>query len=409
MNTIAKAYVKLAFNLEKHDRGYVDFYFGPEALKQEAQKENKTLNQIKTEAAALIEKLENFSLKNSEQLLNQRLKSLIATLFALKVRAEMKSGKKFTFDEESKALFGAVSPTFPDDYYENILGRLDALLPGKESGKNLTERYEDFRKQFIVPPEKVDAVFKAAIDEGRKRTKEHIQLPENENFLLEYVKDKPWGAYNWFKGDAVSLIQLNTDLPIYIDRALDLACHEGYPGHHVFSTLVEQKLYKEKIWLEFSIYPLYCPQSLLMEGTANFGIEVAFPPAERLKFEKEVLVPLAGIDPGQLETYYRVLELTGKLSYARNDTVRLYFEGKIEREEAIKRLMQFQLVTRDRAQKSLRFVEIYGSYIINYNLGEDMVRAYIEKRGGTADNPEKRWQEFKKLLSTPLLPEDLEK
>ena len=35
---------------------------------------------------------------------------------------------------------------------------------------------------------------------------------------------------------------MNTDLPIYIDRAIDLACHEGYPGHHVYNVLLEKNL-----------------------------------------------------------------------------------------------------------------------------------------------------------------------
>jgi hypothetical protein len=36
-----------------------------------------------------------------------------------------------------------------------------------------------------------------------------------------------------------------------------------------------------------------------------------------------------------------------------------------------------------------------------------MVRRYIESRGGTASNPERRWQEFERLLSSPRLPSGL--
>jgi hypothetical protein len=45
--------------------------------------------------------------------------------------------------------------------------------------------------------------------------------------------------------------------------------------------------------------------------------------------------------------------------------------------------------------------------VINYNLGQDLVRQYIEKRGGTADRPEERWREFAKLISSPRLPSGL--
>src|SRR5688500_14834724 len=65
---------------------------------------------------------------------------------------------------------------------------------------------------------------------------------------------------------------LNVDLPVYIDRAVDLACHEGYPGHHVYNALLEQHLVRGRGWHEFSVYPLFSPHSLIAEGTANYGI-----------------------------------------------------------------------------------------------------------------------------------------
>ena len=54
-----------------------------------------------------------------------------------------------------------------------------------------------------------------------------------------------------------------------------------------------------------------------------------------------------------------------------------------------------------------RFFDTYRGYVINYNYGKDLVRGFIESRGGTADNPAKRWQEFEKLLSSPRLPSGL--
>jgi len=85
-------------------------------------------------------------------------------------------------------------------------------------------------------------------------------------------------------------------LPSYIDSAVDLGCHEGYPGHHTYNALLEQNLVRNKGWTEFSLYPLFSPQSLLAEGSANYGIELAFPGDERIEFEREHLFPLAGLD-----------------------------------------------------------------------------------------------------------------
>ena len=142
-------------------------------------------------------------------------------------------------------------------------------MPGKGE---LSKRVNDYKNQFIIPKEKLDTVFKAAISECRKRTLQHIKLPSNENFKVEYVTNKAWSGYNWYKGNSFSLIQVNTDLPIYIERAVDLAAHEGYPGHHVYNTLLEQNMYRKNGWVEFCVYPLNSPESLIAEGSANYGI-----------------------------------------------------------------------------------------------------------------------------------------
>ena len=106
---------------------------------------------------------------------------------------------------------------------------------------------------------------------------QHVELPPDESFTVEYVTNKSWSGYNWYQGNFRSLIQVNTDLPIYIDRAIDLACHEGYPGHHVYNALLEKRLVRDRGWVESSVYALFSPQSLIAEGTANYGIEVTFP------------------------------------------------------------------------------------------------------------------------------------
>ena len=100
----------------------------------------------------------------------------------------------------------------------------------------------------MIPKDRLAAVFDAAIAECRRRTLQHIDLPDGESFRIEYVTDKPWSGYNWYEGDYFSLIQINTDLPIFIDRAVDLGCHEGYPGHHTFGVLVERELVEGRDW-----------------------------------------------------------------------------------------------------------------------------------------------------------------
>jgi hypothetical protein len=159
--------------------------------------------------------------------------------------------------------------------------------------------------------------------------------------------------------------------------------------------------------VEFTVYPLFSPQSLIAEGTANFGIEVAFPGRERVEYERAVLFPAAGLDGARAAEYYEVQSQIEQLAYAGNEAARRYLNGEIDREQATAWLERYALSPRDRAAQRVRFFDQYRSYVINYNLGKDMVRRYIESNGGTADRPAKRWEEFAQLISSPRLPSGL--
>lgn len=399
----AEAYVKLVLALGQHDKDYVDAYYGPPEWKAAAEKEQRPLQAIGDEAQRLLDQLAQVSAPEAE-IEQLRLEYLRKQLSALGARVRILRGEKMQFDEESRALYDAVAPTRSPEHYQKILDQLDAKLPGEGP---IPKRYEEWRKDFIIPPEKLDQVFQLAIEESRRRTGAHITLPAGESFTVEYVKDKPWSGYNWYQGNFRSLIQVNTDLPVYIDRAIDLAAHEGYPGHHLYNALLEKHLVRDRGWVEFSVYALFSPQSLIAEGSANFGVEVAFPKADRLKFEKEVLFPAAGLDSKRVEEYYAVQGMTEELAYAGNEAARRYLNGEIDAAAAAEFLQKYALMDEKRAQQRVRFIDRYRSYVINYNLGEDLVRQHIRARGGTAENPEKRWKEFEGLISSPRLPSSL--
>jgi hypothetical protein len=400
VNEIAEGYVKLVLAVGHHDPDYVDAYYGPQEWKKP---EKKPLNTIAREATRLREQLAKIS-EPADELERLRRSYLTKQLSALEARVRILNGEHLKFDEESQALSDAVAPAFPEGHFQEILARLEPKLPGEGP---LLQRYENWRRAFVLPKDKLDAVFQLAIKACRERTLAHIKLPPDENFSVEYVTNKPWGGYNWYKGNYRSVIQVNTDLPVYIDRAIDLAAHEGYPGHHVYNALLEKNLVRDRGWVEFSVYALFSPQSLIAEGTANFGRDVVFTKPERLAFEKEVLWPAAGIDPSRVVEFYEVQDLVKKLGYATNEAARRYLSGDINAAAAAAWLQKYALMDEKRAKQATKFIEKYRTYVINYNLGEDMVRSYIEKRGGTENQPEKRWREFEELLASPRLPGDI--
>jgi hypothetical protein len=410
MDRIAREYVDLVLELGAHDDGYVDAYYGPAEWRETAEASPRAVAEIRAAAEQLAGEVAGVEIEaglsdEETELRNLRRDYLVKQLRAVAGRARMLGGEKLSFDEESAVLYDAVAPRHGAEHFERLLAEVDRAVPGEG---DLSQRLADWRREFVIPPERLGAVFDAAIAECRRRTAERVELPEGEGFRVEYVTDKPWSAYNWYQGDYQSLIQVNTELPIYVDRAIDLACHEGYPGHHVYNALLERELVDERGWVEASVYPLYSPQSLLAEGTANYGIEVAFPGDERQAFEREVLFPLAGLDPARVDEYYRVLALLEGLDYAGNEAARRYLDGEIGREEAADWLVRYALSTPERAAQRVRFFDAYRSYVINYNLGQDLVRQWVEARlearGGTADDPARRWQVFERLLTTPRVP-----
>jgi hypothetical protein len=165
---------------------------------------------------------------------------------------------------------------------------------------------------------------------------------------------------------------------------------------------------RERQWVEFTVYPLFWPQSLIAEGTANYGIDVAFPGRERVDYERSVLFPAAGLDRARAAEYYEVQSLVDQLSYAGNEAARRYVNGEIDHTGAVRWLEQFSLMSSDRAKQRVKFFDQYRSYVINYNFGKDLVARYVESRGGTADHPRTRWEEFGRLLSSPRLPSGLQ-
>lgn len=401
LSPLAQQYVSLVLALGEHDSSYVDAYYGSAEVAEQAKASGWSAADIANTAKALQQQVRankpatDTMLRLRQHYLDKQLTALISHADALA------NGEKANFEQQAKALYDTLPPQHALASFDAILAELEQLVPGEG---DLTSRVVAYRKHFVIPQDKLQPVFERAIEECRSRTLQRLTLPEHESFTMEFVQDKPWSGYNWYQGNAYSLIQINVERPIDISRAVDLGCHEGYPGHHAYNALLEQHLSKELDWVEFSVYPLFSPQSLIAEGSANYGIEMAFPGAQKLQFETEVLYPLAGLDPATAADYDHFLKLLAQLSYAGNETARLYLDKEIDAEQFVALQQQYLLQSEAEAQQRLRFVEAYGAYVINYNWGKDLVKNYVEQAG----SEDERWQRFITLLSSPRLPSSLD-
>lgn len=401
LDGIAHDYVRLSLEAGEREQGYVDAYYGPAEWQAEAKAKPRDIPTLRSDAAALAARLQAIQPDSLEPDDHRRRAMLAAQLKAAETRLAMMAGIKFAFADEAEGLF-AIRPVLkPLSTYDAALAKIDALVPGEGP---LWQRVDAFQNRYLVPTDKVEVVMHAATAECRRRTVAHVALPPQETFDLELVTGKSWSGYNWYKGDAHSLIQVNLDLPLRIDRAVDLGCHEGYPGHHVLNMLLERDLARAKGWVEYMVYPLFSPQSFVAEGSANAGIDLAFPGKQRTEFEAEALYPLAGLDRKTAPAYGRLRDLLHELSGARLTIAADYLDGKVDRAGALDLIQKYQLVSRKRAEQSLSFTEQYRSYVINYGLGQDMVAADLDRAGSS---PEVRWKRMVAIISQPTLPADL--
>ena len=402
LDDAARAYVRMALEIGTHEKDYVDAYFGPPEWRTEAEANPRTLVELKAAAERIQADLSAIDPATLQPRERARHGWLTAHVASAQTRLEMIGGVRLPFRDEAQRLFGLRPQLRPLESYDPVLARIEALVPGDGP---LSERIEAFRNRYTVPKERLTAVMDAAIAECRKRTLAHFALSKNERFTMELVNSQPWSAYNWYKGDNLSLIQINTDLPIAIDRAIGLGCHEGYPGHHV-QGMNNERLYRDRGWVEFSIAPLYAPSSPLNEGGADFGVDLAFPRAERLTFETETLYPLAGLDPATAPALQALRDATRDLSGARLTIAAMYLDGELDREKAIELTQRYQLTSRARAEQSLAFTDRYRSYVINYSAGEDIIRAYVERAG---DDTAAQWAVYESIMTELMLPSDLAK
>ncbi|UXX77802.1 hypothetical protein N7E81_10510 [Reichenbachiella carrageenanivorans] len=398
LNNLATDYVRLGLEIGAYDPVFVDAYYGPDSLKFTGLVADSFPAAIFRErVAALKTDLEELAISSEateEQIMRATWISSQLTAFDRRIRIVAEDYG--TFDEEAEDLFGVEIPSYDSTHFIALIAELNAALPGEGT---LQERKNALADKFAIPQDKMDTIFQVAIETARKITQEKFDLPIEETFTLEYVQDKTWSGYNWYQGGYKSLIQINTDHAILVDRVIDLACHEGYPGHHVYNMMLEKNLFVDKGWVEISLYPLFSPQSLIAEGSANFGIDMAFPGKKYDEFATEVLMPLAGLDTTGAAAYFKYIRIKQKLNYARNEAARGIINGTMTEEQVDRWLGEYALIT-----TSVPFIKRYRSYVVNYNYGKDLVKNYIESQSETLDD---RWVPLGQLLSNPVLPKEM--
>jgi hypothetical protein len=378
----AERFVSLALSLGTLHADEIDGYFGPPALRAPGRRD---LASLRSELQGLRSDIDAAADESARM---AKLRGQVRAFDGL--LQILDESDKPTFDAEARLIYG-VKPSPRDDRHSTeALQTLEKLLPGPGS---LAARVGRFRDRFVIPPGRRAAVFERALAECRGRTRAKWRLPAAEKLNVEWTSDVD-AAWHRYEGRNRSTLRLNPAAVAFVSAAVDVACHEGYPGHHAQFVLMEAHAGAGGLPVEDTVVLLRSPISMLREGAANYGIELAFPPAERLAFERDVLFPLAGLDPAQARKYRDVSRLVDELSSNVAPIARDYRDKRLPPEGARRALESAALVPSPEAL--LRFVDRLGPYVLGYTTARDKVRRYVETEQGRTG--EDRWTLLRTVL-----------
>jgi hypothetical protein len=417
LDAAAEFYVRAALALGERDTDSLDMYYGPGTWQADARTRHLPLDGIRAATVPFVASLDQQPFDNAEA--EARRLFLLGQTRAIVSRIDIVRGARPSFSEEVRTLFGwngrdrQDGPAFAADAATarqaetaqelSVRSELERLLPGPG---DLSARYATFDRKFLISRERLPAVLSRAIEGCRAATAEHVTLPPGERIDVAYVPDFAWSAYTRYQGRATSRILINETLPLTVDRALDLACHEAYPGHHTIDSVLDARFAGRRV--EFVVRPLFSPQSLLHEAAASLGAEMAFPGPARLAFERDALFPLAGLTPSDAEPYVRVERLVDQLHGVQSRIARQYLDGELDFARASAALERDALIPS--ADATLKFLNRFRSYGATYTIGRDALSRYLDAHS-TAGDPASRWRAYMNVATeaAQMLPSDLKR
>lgn len=317
------------------------------------------------------------AIEQSDQTETRR-KWLEAQLSALAARARQQKGVALSIDDELRQLFGATAPVASGS--DHAREQVERLLPGNGDA---SVRLDSFESRVVVPRPRLPAVFQRALAECRTRTHALIDLPPGDGVTVRYVVDAPWSGFSAYQGNNRSLVSVNTSYPLTVDRVLQLACHEGYPGHHVINLLRDAEAQVKRP--ELAVAPLFTPDAFETEAIATRAMQLVFRQDERVSFERDVLFPLAGLDQSLAETHVAIATGLDRMAPAIGVTLARFLSGDLGFVEAGWMLQRDALMRHPQA--TLDFARRYRVFSLAYS-GATLARQGIASEWlGTAGFP----------------------
>lgn len=384
-------YLLLGLRFDRLEPGFVDAYTGDPALRARAENEQAPHPaDLAVRARDLMDELD------SSGLAPERVTFLQAQLTGLQCSARVLAAEPVGFVDEVAAYFDVHIALGDEISYAEAHSELNQLLPGPGS---LAERYGAYRTSDECPPGRLADVVDSISSQLRDQVRADFELPPHETVSYDIVTDRPWSGFNYFRGGAHSDVAINADLPHRLTQLPHLVAHESYPGHHTEHCRKEAGLVAREQHREHTIFLVNTPECLMAEGLADLGIQVTVGDGWGPWAEK-ILRDLGLSADGELAE--RVAKAAAPLNAVRQDAAILLHDRGWQQEEVLDYLQRWTLVSRDRAQQSLRFLThpLWRAYTSTYVEGHRLLTAWLAARPAQ-DSVTAR---FRRLLDEPLTP-----
>lgn len=375
LNVIAERYLSAANALALHDPSLVGHWIGEVPVPTEARRPVTELIAVASELDAELEQ----SGPQQAGVGRARHHHLHAQVRALLVAARRLMGESLPFDEEARLAFGLEPFGGDSQRFEAIRRRLDDELEG--SGP-LADRVSAFRQRFSIAPDRQEAVMRVALERCRAAAGPALALPPGESIDVQFTPALGWDAHARYLGGHRTLIEVNGGRPLDLTRALRLACHEGYPGHHTQHLWMDDELAGRRGWVEFRLVPGFGRQLIVAEGAAEAGADLAMPSDRRLAEYRQHLAPAAGLPSRDLERLVRVEDLVAQVEPIIVDIAREYLDNRIGGERARERLREEALIADP--DTMVPFIERQRTRLLAYPAGRALVGRALGP-GGLAD------------------------
>lgn len=373
-DNIAERYIKLGLALEAHLPGFVDAYYGPAAWRDEVVAASpQAVTVLAREAADLAVAI------SAAEMDGQRRDFLTRQMRAIRTSLSALQGEVMSLAEETERLYD-ITPAWTDEaVFTAAHHALADLLP---PGGSLAERMATRRKALEIPVAQVKLLLGEITAELRRRTQAHFPLPQDEAFEVQFVKDQPWGGYNWYLGGCRSRIDINTDLPLRVAHLTELLAHEGYPGHHTELSIKEQRLVHDRGWAEHSIALINSPSCVIAEGIATRALEVLMEEAERIAWQAD-LFRRAGYSHLDARREHAIDEAARGLEGIGGNAAFLLHDRGAGDDEVVAYIQRYRLATVEEARKTLSFVKAprNRSYIFTYRYGGELLDTLFAAKG----------------------------